>query len=116
MISRQKIKVIATFAAREKVVSKDIVELVLTKMEKQELKLFFFYYKSEIDKKTAYVTSALPLSDESIKQLQEQLKGKDLVFKSDETLGAGFILKEDDTVVDFSVKNYINETIEKLKN
>jgi F0F1-type ATP synthase delta subunit len=116
MINRQKIKKLAIIAAENKTIPADIEEFVLTQLGKQELKIFLGFYKKALTKKRVYITSSDHVSDEIIKTLKGIYKDKEILTTVDESLGAGMKLTEDDTIIDFTFKKYINDTIEELKN
>lgn len=116
MINQQKIKKLATIAADNNEVPKDIYEYALKHMGKQELKDFLKYYKNALDKKRLYVTSPKEITGEQMKIIKELYNDKDIIVTVEKDLGAGLKIKENDTIIDFSFKKYINDTIEKLKN
>lgn len=116
MINKQKIRKLAHIAADTKTIPADIQEFVLKYLGKQELKTFLAFYKNALNKKRIYVSSSDNLSADSLKMLKDIYTGKEIVELHDESLGAGLKIVNDDMVVDFTFKKYINDTIEKLKN
>ena len=116
MINNKKIKKLAQIESEKNAITKDISKFVIEYIEKKELKVFLNYYKSALDKKTVHIKSAEKISASKIKEFESIYKNKDIVFSVDEELGGGFILRENDSVVDFTVKDYINKTIDSLKN
>lgn len=93
---------------------KKTADYVLQKLNKKELKLFVSYYKKALAKLTIAVTSASELTiaqKEELKQLYKDLK---LTIEIDPYLGAGIKIRHDDTIIDFTFKKYINDTIAKL--
>lgn len=116
MLNKNKIKKLAIIAANESKIPEDIQEFVLKNLEKSELKQFLKIFKSEIDKKRVYITSAKQLSDENLKELRQMYKADELVTNLDNNLGAGLKLRKHDIIVDFTFKKYINDTIDELKN
>lgn len=116
MVNQQKIKKLAEIASEKEAISQDVQEYVLTVLGKQDLKIFLMYFKQMIDKKTVYVKSATEITNQSLQILKNNFDGKKILVEEDKSLGAGVKLKIDDMVVDFTIKNYINETIAQLKN
>lgn len=116
MINKQKIKKLAFIAADSKAIPVDIEKFVLTRLGKSELKAFLAFYKAALSKKRVYVTSAEELSSESVKMIKSIYNDKEIIEIKDESLGAGLKLVNDDMVIDFTFKKYINDTIVKLKN
>jgi len=116
MINNQKIKKLATIAASSNIIPEDIKSYVLTILGKQELKSFLSYYKRELDKRRVYVTTTEEISSEMMKELKSIFKHKEIMTSIDPSVGGGLKLTEDDMIVDFTFKKYINDTIERLKN
>lgn len=116
MISTTKIKKLAQIASVEKTMPKDIEEYVLKVMTKHELKEFLRFYKGALQKRRVFVESSSELSHESLQSIHSLFKNKDIITSVDANLGAGIKIINDDIIIDFTFKKYINDTIEKLKN
>lgn len=116
MVNKQKIKKLAMIAAKEKKIPSDIEEYVLKHMDKQELKDFLVFYKNALSKERVYVFSANSISSTNMDILKNHYNDRELIFETDETLGAGIRLVNNDLIVDYTFKNILDETIEKLKN
>jgi F0F1-type ATP synthase delta subunit len=116
MITKQKIKKIAQLAAMSDTIPQDIERYVLEVLTKQELKDFLRSYKNALDKKRVYISTSTSLTKNEVAKLLPQFTDKELILTTDETLGGGIKIKQDDTIMDFTFKKYINDTIEKLKN
>lgn len=116
MGNKQKIKRLAIIAAKSSTIPRDIEEYVLTCFKKQELKEFLHYYKDALSKNRVFVTSSLDLSEENKTLLKSIFKEKELITLKEEDLGAGIKIRQNDTIIDYTFKKYINDTIEKLKN
>ncbi len=116
MINKQKIKKLAQIAAEKPQIPRDVEEFVLTKMSKQELKDFLKYFRLELDKKRVYVVSSDAISKDNLNSLKKQYADKELIESLDQTIGGGIKIKDNDLVIDFSFKTFINDTIEKIKN
>jgi len=112
----QRMKKLALIAAQSNQIPTDIADYVLNYLGKQDLKEFLKYYKMAVDKKVVYVATPDSLSTASLNILKNLYKAKELKIKIDTSLGAGLKIQEDDMIVDFSIKKYINDTIEELKN
>lgn len=116
MITKQKIKRLAQMAAENDTIPQDIEKFVLEVLTKQELKDFLRNYKNSLDKKRVYISTSTKIERNEISKLLPQFKNKELILTIDETLGGGIKIKQDDTIIDFTFKKYIDDTIEKLKN
>lgn len=115
MLNKQKIRKLASITAESSRVSRDIEEYVLTKMSKQELKDFLKYLKMELDKKRVYVISSEAVSKENLSLIKRKFEGKRIVETLDKSLGGGLKIRDNDLVIDFSFKKFINDTIERIK-
>lgn len=116
MITKQKIKKIAQIAAMSDTIPQDIEKFVLEILTKQELKDFLRNYKNALDKKRVYISTSTEISKNDILELLPQFKNKEVILTADTTLGGGIKIKQDDTIIDFTFKKYIEDTIDKLKN
>ena len=116
MYNNKKLKKLAHLATETNHVPDDISEFVQKCLSKKELKEFLFYYKLALAEKRVYIFSPLPLSEMDMRALKDIYKDKEILSVIDKTLGGGLKIKENDMIVDFTFKNYINDTIEKLKN
>ena len=68
-----------------------------------------------MQKERAYVTSASGLSIESMQNLKELFRGKEIISEIDENVGAGIRVRQKDIIIDYTFKRYIDDTIEQLK-
>lgn len=116
MHNKQKLKKLAVISAATSTIPNDIEEFVLNYLSKAELKEFLSYFEIELNKKRVFAVTPEALSDYNLKLLRKRYTDKEILPIIDKSLGAGLKLIEGDMVVDFTVKNYINDTIEKLKN
>lgn len=116
MYSKDKLKSLAKIASQNSVIPQDIESFVLTKLNKLELKLFLRFYNLELQRKSVKVSSASELSKETINSIHDIFVEKNIENVIDPTLGGGIKLQQDDLIIDFTVKKYINDTIEELKN
>ncbi len=93
---------------------KKTTDFVMQKLNKRQLKSFVMYYKKALAKQTIGVTSASELTSaqkEDLKQLYSNMK---LNIEINPDLGAGIKIRHDDTIIDFTFKKYINDTIATL--
>jgi len=116
MIESRKLKKLAQIAASMPSIPKDIEEYVLSVLSKKDLKEFLEYYKIELSKKRIQITSSDILSEENMNMFKKMYKDREIMFTIDKSVGAGFVVKDNDMIADFSVKKLIDNTIEKLKN
>lgn len=115
-MNKQKIKQLAILTAQEKNIPQDVQEYVLTYFTKQELKNFMNYYLLELEKKRVYVSTPIELTAKDILQIKQNFPQKEIITTLDRTLGAGLSIRQNDTIMDFTIKSLIQDTIEALKN
>ena len=113
---QQKIKKLATITASNKIIPADIEEYVLNFLTKQDLKMFMQSYKLELEKKRVYISTPTELSESELSLIKNMYKDKDIITSVEKDLGAGIKLRQNDTVIDFTVKSFINDTVDALKN
>ncbi len=111
----QKLKQLAILASKSDSIPEDIASYLLNYLGKQELKVFLRFYKNEIDRKRVYVSTPQNLSQDSMKTLKNLYAQKEIILSVDPTLGAGLKIQQNDTIVDFTFKKYIDDTIDTLK-
>lgn len=116
MLTKQKIRKLAEITAQSSQVPKDIEGYVLDIMSKHELKEFLRVLKIELDKRRVFVTSSEALSAENLALLKREYKGKEMINSIDTSLGGGIKIKDNDLVIDFSYKKFIDDTIDRIKN
>lgn len=88
---------------------------LLTKLNKTQLKIFLTYYKKALAKKSVIVTTADTISLEVQNSLKKQFDDKMIILNTDPKVGGGIKMQLDDTIIDFTVKKYINDTIDQLE-
>lgn len=95
--------------------STETIKYILNNLSKEELKFFLRNYKTALNKKRVYITASSTLDKETLGMLKNIYKNLDLKFNYDEGLGAGIKIQQDDMIIDFTFKKYIEDTINKLK-
>lgn len=90
-------------------------KFILNKLSNKDLKTFTRYLRSELEKQRVYVTTSSQLTAMTKKTLVSAYKGKEIIEITDSTVGAGIKIQESDSIIDFTFKRYINDTINKLK-
>lgn len=116
LMSKRKIRKLAQMAAANDIIPQDIERYVLEVLNKQELKVFLESYKSVLDKNRVYISTSTEISKSQVTNAFPQFRNKELILTTDETLGGGIKMRQDDTIIDFTFKKFIDDTIDKLKN
>lgn len=93
---------------------KKTADFVMQKLNKKQLKSFVMYYKKALAKQTIKITTAGELASSEKEELKQLYKNMKLDIEIDASLGAGIKIRHDDTIIDFTFKKYINDTIAKL--
>lgn len=95
--------------------SNETVDFIHKTLSRKEQKALLSYLKLESAKQTVTITSAIPLSDGERKELEKQYADRKIKYYDDESIGAGLIIRDFDTIYDASVRSYIDQTINTLK-
>lgn len=96
-------------------ISKVTTEFILNKLANSDLKIFTRFLRGELEKQRVYVTTSSQMTTATKKTLGFAYKGKEIIEIIDSTVGAGIKIQENDSIIDFTFKRYINDTINKLK-
>lgn len=100
---------------KEQSVEKKRVATLVNSLSPKELRMFLRHLQVAQEAQTVTVTT---VSDNP--QLKEYVvknfADKHIVFKTDDTIGGGVIVKIGDDVYDYTVRNYIGTTISRLTN
>lgn len=110
------IKKLAKHTIVDGAVNKAVAQYVTSNLTRSDIKNYVFYLKKEIQQRTVYITSAEELQESQKKKFAEMFVHKDAVFTTDKNLGAGIVIKTNDTIMDASLKGLIDTTINELKN
>lgn len=94
-------------------VSKNQINNLINALSTEDLRKLLKYLKLAQKSNTITVTAAS--DDKDLKALvSKQFDSKQINYQVDDTIGGGVIVKIGDDVYDYSVKNYINTTINRL--
>lgn len=97
-------------------IDENVAIYVLQKLNKNELKIYSRYLKNEIEKNKVIITTSEKLSTEDTKKFKDFFPGKNVFFETDAALGGGIKVKTQNDIIDLSIKNYIDNTINSVKN
>jgi F0F1-type ATP synthase delta subunit len=95
-------------------VNSEAFNAVLEKLSTKQTEKFLTFLKSAQEKNTITVTTATE-SDAVKKYFDTKYKNMQINYKTDGTIGGGVIVKIADDVYDYSVRNYINNTVTKVQ-
>lgn len=115
-MNNKQLRKLALMTLKNGKIDSDVAKYALSRLSKSELKQYLFYFKNIVAKNTIEIISDTPLLSTTKKQLEKVFHGKTLTFEEDKKLGGGLFVRIDDTILDLSVKNYIEESVIQLKN
>lgn len=110
----KELKQLARLVVEEKVDTKK-VESIVAKLADKDLKVFLKFLKQAIARNTVTVASADSITKEVALYFEKKYIGKRIVYSQNEELGAGVVVKIDDDVYDYTVRNYLATTIANLE-
>ena len=114
-MNNTQLKQLAEMTVQDGQVNRTVAEFVMTKLNRTQLKTYVMYLKNELIKDKVNVKTSEMIDQETEKQFQSLFAEKELQFETDEALGAGIYVKAGDTIIDLTMKNYINQTVNQLK-
>ena len=105
------LKKLAKLSIQNGEINDTIATFVSQKLNNLQLKKYIAYLKIEIAQTTVYVTTADVASEEFEVQLKNYFRDNTVIFDKNETLGAGLAVRHDDMIIDVSLKNMIENTV-----
>ena len=115
-MNNKQLRKLALMTLKNGKIDSGVAKYALSRLSKSELKQYLFYFKNVTAKNTIEIISDTTLSPTTKKQLAKIYYGKSLTFEENKKLGVGLFVRIDDTILDLSVKNYIEESVMQLKN
>lgn len=114
-MNRQQLKKLADLTIASENVDAGIIKYVSEKLSRSDLKEYLLLLKKLVNDNTVYVKTDIDISRDVKKTISEIFPGKKLIFEKDTLSGGGISIKTGDNIFNLSVKNYINQTVETLK-
>jgi F0F1-type ATP synthase delta subunit len=98
---------------RTKKVDETLVDGLIAKLSAKDIEKFLSYLRIAQEKNTITITTVY--ADPSISRFfEKKYADMQISYKTDDTIGGGVIVKIADDVYDYSVRNYISTTIDRL--
>jgi F0F1-type ATP synthase delta subunit len=110
-MSTERLKKLAEISLKESTIPEDIKQFILTKLNKNDLKFFLGHFKNALRRKRVYVTSPNILSKDQQLNLMKMYPQKDIIFSTDENIGAGIKIQDNDTIYDMTFRKYLTDLI-----
>lgn len=88
---------------------------MLAKLSLKDLKKFLHFLKNELIKSRVEVASSDKLPQETQIALSKKFKGKHMVQKVDQNLGAGMLVKTYDMIFDLTVMGNVKQIAQKIE-
>lgn len=111
----QKLRKLAELVAKEEQVKQNVIDYVLKKLGRKDLVKFLSYLKNYSVKNTVFVKSENEIPANYKAKILDIFKRKRVVFSKDNQVKSGIKVTIEDTTIDLSIKNYLDQTIESLK-
>ena len=112
----EEIKKIAKFTIKEGKIDQTIAKFVLKRFSRKYLLKYLMYLKRMTFENSVRIVASDELSLTIKNGLEHKFKGKNIFYEIDSALGDGIKVKIGDTVIDFSLKNYLDNIVKGLKN
>ncbi len=114
-MNKSDIKKIANLSIDNGVLNRQVTSFVLKNLGRQELILYLRFLKKIISENSVRVQSQQTLTPLMRSFIQQKFKDKDIYYEVDETVGEGIKIIENDTVVDLTLKGYMDTALNNLK-
>ncbi len=100
---------------KQQSIKKDEVNKLLDSLSDKQLRNFLYFLRVAQDSNKIEITttSDSPKLDD---YFAKNFPDKQISYKTDDTIGGGVVVKIGDDVYDYTVRNYIDTTIQRLTN
>lgn len=115
-MSDEEIKKIAKFTISEGKINQTVARFVLKRFSRKYLLKYLMYLKRMTFENSVRIVTSSEVSLTIKNELEHKFEGKNIFYEVDSTLGDGIKVKIGDTVIDFSLKNYLDNIVKGLKN
>jgi F0F1-type ATP synthase delta subunit len=114
-MNKDQIKKLAKITIRNGELDEKVARKVLSLLSRKELIFYLETLKRLAYENSVRVISAQKLSEKEREVIRSKFNTKSVYFERDETLGPGIKIVIDDSIIDLTIKGYINNALEQLK-
>lgn len=114
-MNKNYLKKIAKSMAQSGAVNKKVLDIVLSNLSRRDLINLSRYLKLYVSLNMVKVISGNNISQSVKREIIRKFPAKKIVFEIDKSIETGVKIELNDTVIDLSMKEYLNSTIERLK-
>lgn len=115
-MNKKDLKNLAKHTVMDGKIHPKIAKFVMQNLNKTDLREYLFYLKQEIKNQIVFVRTPQDLLAAEKKQIEKLYVSKRILFENDKSLGAGITILNNDNIIDASLKGYIDQAIQELKN
>ncbi|PIT89408.1 MAG: hypothetical protein COU27_00350 [Candidatus Levybacteria bacterium CG10_big_fil_rev_8_21_14_0_10_36_7] len=115
-MNNRDLKKLATLTLKNKDIDEKLAKFAISNLNRRELKLYLFFLKAAISKKTIFVRSNEILTKDLQSKIKKIFTDGDVEFSLDKNIDSGIVVVYNDTIINLTTKNYIKETINQIKN
>jgi hypothetical protein len=115
VISPRQLKQLAELTLQEGKVNPKIAGFALKKLPSRELKSYLFYLRQALRNSRVNVAHAGEMNDASRKELSKRFAGREMIFTRSDALGGGIEIEYEDNIMKLSIRNLLEQTVERLK-
>ena len=109
------IKKLAKLSIDENTVNKSVATFAMNNLSRRQLVKYAIFLRKLVYENSVKIVSTDILPKNTKHLLQKRFKDKNVFFEEDETVGDGIKAVIDDTIIDLSLKGYIDNTLGILK-
>lgn len=114
-MKKNNLKKIARFIMISKSLDKKIAKTLISSCSRRELAYFVRYLQSLLAKEQIHVISQVTIPNSQKTNIKKLFPQKFVVFDTDPSASPGIKAIIDDTNFDFSIKEYVDSTFERLR-
>ncbi len=115
-MNKNQIKQLAKLTIDETKINQKVATFVLNKLSRKELIYYIRLLKTIAQKNMVRIVSSDPINATFKSALLKKFSNKHVVFEQNDDFGPGIKAIINDTIMDLSIKNYIDNTVDNLKN
>ncbi len=115
-MTEARIKKLAKLTLLNGKINKEVADFALSSLSRKPLFKYLGYLKKQAFENSVRIVSSEKLSTVWKNKIEEKFSGKNIFYETDSLLGDGIMAIMGDTVLDLTLKNYLDNITENIKN
>jgi len=114
-MDRKDIQLLAENTIEDGQVNEQVALFVLERLKKEDLAYYAHCFKKLVQSNTVTISSVDELDTDIKEKLEKFFENKIIRYENDASLGGGLVIRDNDTVIDASIKGQLRHLISKLQ-